>query len=165
MSFPRGAVVRNPPANAEATGHSGSISGLGRSLGGGNRNPLQNSCLENSMNRGAWRATVHGVVKSQTAEYTHTHRGQSNLQLGAFRVQLYTDFPPSPAGPSQARQIKSMQAEASSHPHAEKQKRRHGLGKHTQTLLGERCSRKEGYFHILEYNVRISQPVAWLCFS
>ena len=43
-----------------------SISGLGRSPGGGHGNPLQYSCLENPMDRGAWWATVHGVAKSQT---------------------------------------------------------------------------------------------------
>ena len=44
-------------------GDVGSIPGLGRSCGGGNGNPLQCSCLENPMDRGAWRATVHGVPK------------------------------------------------------------------------------------------------------
>ena len=44
----------------------GSILGLGRSLGDGNSSPLQYSCLENLMDRRAWRATVHGVAKSQT---------------------------------------------------------------------------------------------------
>ena len=44
----------------------GSIPGSGRSPGGGCGNPLQSSCLENSMDRGAWRATVHGVTKSWT---------------------------------------------------------------------------------------------------
>ena len=43
-----------------------SIPGLGRSPGEGNGNPLQYSCLENSMNRGVWRATVHGIAKSWT---------------------------------------------------------------------------------------------------
>ena len=43
-----------------------SISGSGRSPGNGNGNPLQYSCLENSMHRGAWQATVYGVTKSQT---------------------------------------------------------------------------------------------------
>ena len=52
--------------NAGDTGDLGSILGLGRSLGGGNGNPLQYSCLKNPMDRGAWRATVHGVAKSQT---------------------------------------------------------------------------------------------------
>ena len=60
IGFPRGSVVKNPPINAEDTG---SIPGLGRSPGEGNGNPLQYSCLENPMNRGAWWATVHGVAK------------------------------------------------------------------------------------------------------
>ena len=47
-------------------GDLGLIPGSGRSPGGGNGNPLQYSCLENPMNRGAWWATVHGVTKSQT---------------------------------------------------------------------------------------------------
>ena len=61
-------MVKNPPANA---GDAGSIPGLERSSGGGNGNPLQYSCLENSMDRGAWRATVHGVTQSQTQLSTH----------------------------------------------------------------------------------------------
>ena len=64
--FPCGSVVKNPPANAGGTRDIGSIPGSGRSPGGGHGNPLQYSCLENSMDRGAWRATVHGVTKSQT---------------------------------------------------------------------------------------------------
>ena len=47
-------------------GDAGSVLGLGRSPGGGNGNPLQDSCLENPKDRGAWGATVHGVAKSQT---------------------------------------------------------------------------------------------------
>ena len=47
-------------------GDRGSVPGLGRSPGGGNGNPLQYSCLQNPMDRGAWGATVHGVAKSQT---------------------------------------------------------------------------------------------------
>ena len=52
-----------------------SITGLGRSLGIGNGNPLQYSCLENSMDRGAWWDTVHGVTNSQTRliKWSHTH--------------------------------------------------------------------------------------------
>ena len=46
-------------------GDIGSVPGLGRSPGVGNGNPLQYSCLENPKDRGAWRATVHGVAKSQ----------------------------------------------------------------------------------------------------
>ena len=56
-------MVKNLPANA---GGVGSIPGSGRSLGEGNGNPLQYPCLGNPMDRGAWRATVHGVPKSGT---------------------------------------------------------------------------------------------------
>ena len=56
-------VIKNLPANA---GDMGLIHGLGRAPGGGHGKPLQYSCLENPMNREAWRATVHGVTKSQT---------------------------------------------------------------------------------------------------
>ena len=58
--FPGGSVVKNLPANA---GDTGSIPGWGRSSGGGNGNPLQYSCLENPVNRGASWATVHGVTE------------------------------------------------------------------------------------------------------
>ena len=58
--FPGRSVVKNPPASA---GDSGSIPGSERSLGEGNGNPLQYSCLGNPLDRGAWRATVHGVAK------------------------------------------------------------------------------------------------------
>ena len=57
-------VVKDPPANAGDTGDVGSIPGSGRSPGTGNGNPLQYSCLQNSMDKRAWRATVHGVSKS-----------------------------------------------------------------------------------------------------
>ena len=53
-------MVRNPLANA---GDISLILGLGRSLGKGNDNPIQYSCLGNSMDRGAWWATVHGIAK------------------------------------------------------------------------------------------------------
>ena len=59
-------VVKNPPASAEDIRDLGSIPGLGRSLGGGHDNPLQYSCLENPMDRGAWGVSVHGDVKSWT---------------------------------------------------------------------------------------------------
>ena len=57
-------MVQNLPANAGATGDPGLIPGLGRFPGGGHGNPLQYSRLENPMDRGAWQAIVHGVVKS-----------------------------------------------------------------------------------------------------
>ena len=61
--FPGCVVVSNLPANAR---HAGSIPVLGRSSGGGNGNPLQYFCLENSKERGGWWATVQGFVKSWT---------------------------------------------------------------------------------------------------
>ena len=59
-------MVKNPPASIGDAGDAGLIPGLGRSPGIGNGNPLQDSCLENSMDRGARRATVHGVAENQT---------------------------------------------------------------------------------------------------
>ena len=58
--------VKNPPANAEDIRDAGSIPGSERSSGGGHGNPLQYSCLENPMDRGAWWDIVHRVAKSQT---------------------------------------------------------------------------------------------------
>ena len=70
-------MVKNPPANAGDVRDAGSIPGLGRSPGGGHDNPLQYSCLENPIDRGAWQATVHGVTKSQTRlKRLSTHVGQ-----------------------------------------------------------------------------------------
>ena len=61
MGFSGGSAVRNLPADVR---DAGLIPGLGRSPGEGNGNPLQYSCLENFMDRGAWRAAVHGVAKN-----------------------------------------------------------------------------------------------------
>ena len=63
-SFPGGSVVNSPPANAGDTGNVHLIPGSGRDPGEGNGNPLQYSCLENSKDRGAWQATVHGNANS-----------------------------------------------------------------------------------------------------
>ena len=62
----RATLVKNLPANAEDIRDVGSTPGSGRSPGGGHGNPLLYSCLENPMERGAWRATVHSVAKSET---------------------------------------------------------------------------------------------------
>ena len=59
-------MVQNLPAKAGDVRDMGLIPGLGRSPGEGNGNPLQYSCLENSMDRGAWRVTVHGITKNRT---------------------------------------------------------------------------------------------------
>ena len=74
--FPGGSDGKESACNA---GDKGSIPGLGRSPGEGHGNPLQYSCLENPMDRGAWQATVHGVTWSQTRlsdyhfDFTHTN--------------------------------------------------------------------------------------------
>ena len=61
-----GSVVKNLLTNAGDARDTGSIPGPGRSPGGGNGNPFQYSCLRNTMDRGAWWATVYGFAKSQT---------------------------------------------------------------------------------------------------
>ena len=67
-------MVKTLPANAGDVRDMGSISGLGRSSGGGHSNPLQYSCLENPMDRGAWLATVCRVIKSRTQlKWISTH--------------------------------------------------------------------------------------------
>ena len=65
QSFPGGSVVKNLPANAEDVGLN---LGSGRSPGKGNGNPLQYSCLENPMDRGAWQPIVHGVAESDMTQ-------------------------------------------------------------------------------------------------
>ena len=64
-------------ANAGDSETVGSIPGLGRYTGEGNGNQLQYSCLENSMNRGAWGAIVHGVAESDLTEHAHTHNQET----------------------------------------------------------------------------------------
>ena len=66
LGFPGGAEVKNLPANAGDARDTGSIPGLGKSPRVGNGNPLQYSCLEDFMDRGAWWATGHGVTESRT---------------------------------------------------------------------------------------------------
>ena len=66
IGFTGGTVVKNLPANAENSRDTGSIPGSGRFPGVGDGNPLQYSCLENSMDRGAWWAIVNRVTKSGT---------------------------------------------------------------------------------------------------
>ena len=68
MGFQVALVVKNLPASAGDRRDVGSVPGLGRPPGGGHGSPLQYPCLESPMDRGAWRATVHRVVKSDTTE-------------------------------------------------------------------------------------------------
>ena len=71
MGLPSWLSIKNLPVIAGDKGDVGSVSGLGRSFGRRNGTPLQYSCLENSMGKGAWWAIVHGVTKSWTCLSTH----------------------------------------------------------------------------------------------
>ena len=88
-------MIMNLPANAGVARDKGLISGSGRSPGVGNGNPLQCSCPENPLDGGAWQATVHRVVKSQTrlSDFTFilSRRGLNDGKLlGAGRgIELY----------------------------------------------------------------------------
>ena len=77
-------MVKNLPANVEDMG---SIPELGRSLGEGSSKLLQDSCLENHMDRGALQAIVHGVTKSMTWLSVHIH-----IYYGAFRLFPYLGY-------------------------------------------------------------------------
>ena len=74
-ALPGDAVVKNLSANIQDLKDAGSTPGLGRSLGVGNGNLLQHSCLENSMDRRVWQLTVHRVTKSQTQLSDWAHMG------------------------------------------------------------------------------------------
>ena len=95
LGFPGGKLVKNLPANA---GDPGSTSGLGRSSGRGPGNPLQDSYLENPTVRGAWRAEVHGVVKSQAWLSTYAVIISSNSSFEhkwrAYTLMVFVLFPP-----------------------------------------------------------------------
>ena len=93
LGFPDGSVVQNLPVNAGDTGDSGLIPGSGRSPGGGNGNPLQHSCLGNPIDRGTWRATVHGVAESDMTEHTaSTHTCPEIPRLMNLIYILYSIF-------------------------------------------------------------------------
>ena len=72
-------VVKNPPDNGGDVRDEGSIPGSGRSPGGRYGNPLQYSCLENPMDRGAWQATVRRVAKSWTRLKTFSRKSSKRL--------------------------------------------------------------------------------------
>ena len=88
-------VVNNLPANAGVLKEAGLTTGLGRSPGGGNGHPLQYSCLENSMDRGAWQATYHGVTKSWTQlkqlSTTHTYTDTQERHYKKILVLKFRD--------------------------------------------------------------------------
>ena len=83
-------VVKNLPANAGDIRGTGAIPGLGRSPGEGNCNPLQYPCLVNPMDKGAWQAIVHGIVKSRTRLKrlsTHSTHKETFVTQGVHRSQ------------------------------------------------------------------------------
>ena len=85
-------VVKNLPSNAGDVRDMGSIPGLGRSPGGGNGNPLQYSCLENPMDRGAWQATVHGIAKSQTQLSNNSINKNTEQKLSYGKIHQHKNI-------------------------------------------------------------------------
>ena len=89
-------MTKIPPANARDKRDVSSIPGSGRSPGGGNDNLLQYSCLENPTDRGALRATVHVIAKSQTGleQFSmHTHNGKKRTVGGSGHQRSDLYFP------------------------------------------------------------------------
>ena len=91
-------MEKNPPANARDIGDPGSIPGPGRSPGGGNGNPLRCSCLENPMDRGAWRAAVYGAdLSSVLSFHVMNLASEASLLFRASHVALVVKNPPAKA--------------------------------------------------------------------
>ena len=84
--FPGGSVVKSTPANAGDARDPGLIPGSGRSPGKGNGNPLQYSCLENPMDRGAWWVTIQEVSKIWTP-----HSDWAHINISIY-LDIYTNF-------------------------------------------------------------------------
>ena len=82
-------AVKNPPTSAGDSRNAGSTPGWGRSPGGGHGNPLQYSCLKHPMDRGAWRATVHGVTKSQTPKSQTPKSQTGSLKSNTMEIDNF----------------------------------------------------------------------------
>ena len=85
-------MVKNLPANAGDTEDMGSIPGLERFPGEGSGHPLQYSCLENSMDRGAWWTTVHGITESDTTERAHVHAASYHSTSSCCQCSGFSPF-------------------------------------------------------------------------
>ena len=86
-------MVKNPPASAGDVRDTGLISGSGRSPGGGHGSPLQYSCLDSPMDRGAWWATVHRVAKSQTRlKQLSTHARTLTFNIKSKKATSINNF-------------------------------------------------------------------------
>ena len=89
-------VVKNLPANVGDARDLGSIPGLGRSPAGGNGNPLQYSCLENSKERGTWQGVIQGAAKSRIQWSTHTEqtttRGKEYQEVSSIQARIFVFF-------------------------------------------------------------------------
>ena len=84
-------VVKNPPASTGGMRDMGLIPGSGRSPEGGHDDPLQGSCLENPLDRGAWRATVYRVAKSRTGLKRPSSSSSTKLASGNGRRELVVE--------------------------------------------------------------------------
>ena len=92
MGLPRWHSGKNPPANAGDARDVGSTPGSGRSPGREHGNPLQYSCLENSMDRGDWQATVQGVPKNQTEKSSYVYAMYAKLLQLCLTLRETTDY-------------------------------------------------------------------------
>ena len=100
IGFTGGTVVKNLPANAGDERDAGLIFGSGRFPGVGNGNPLQYSCPESSMNRGAWQATIHRVAQSQTGLSTHVCTACTAGCITAYPINIWYVTPEGRLDPS-----------------------------------------------------------------
>ena len=89
LGFPGGLVGKEPACNAGDAGDMGSIPGSGRSPGGGHSNPLQYSCLENPMDRGAWWAIAHNSQSQTRLKWLSMHASFSHLMKNKKKNKLF----------------------------------------------------------------------------
>ena len=98
-------MVKNLPVGAGNSGDIGSFPGSGRSPGGGNGNPLQHSCLENPVDRGAWWAAAHGVSESEMTKQTRINSVCISIPVSQFTPPLGVFSTHSPHGGPRRRDV------------------------------------------------------------